>query len=189
MFSELIQAMSRKRSEVVVNRIKHYINDSKRLIDIGSGTGDVTYLLKKLGKDIIPIDVADYHGPRLIETVIYDGKTLPYPDKHFDTALLLMVLHHTPNPKIVFAEAARGAKEIVLIETSFTTPVNKFFTVLSDALGNLRFEAFWSSYKSDNEWRKFISENGFGIIDSVKYQDTNFGLPFLHIAYHLKKKH
>lgn len=99
-----------------------------------------------------------------------------------------MVLHHTPDPKIVFSEAARVAREIVLIETSFTTSINKFFTVLSDALGNLRLEAFWSSYKTDEEWRKFFSENGFNVIDTVKYHDKNFGLPFLHIAYYLNRK-
>ena len=188
MLNKLITRIVRKRSEIVISRIMPYIKNAKKLIDIGSGTGDVAYLLRKQGKSVTAVDVADFHGSRLVETIIYDGRKLPFSDKYFDTALLLMVLHHTPDPKIVFLEAARVAKEIVLIETSFTTLVNKFFTVLSDALGNLRFEAFWSSYKSDNEWRKFISENGFGIIDSVKYQDTNFGLPFLHIAYHLKKK-
>lgn len=184
----LINKILRKRSEIVFSRINPYIKDSKKLIDIGSGTGDVAYLLKKQGKDITPVDVSGFHGPRLVKPVIYDGKKLPFPDKYFDTALLLMVLHHTPDPKIVFLEAARVAREIVLIETSFTTPINKFFTVLSDALANLRLEAFWSSYKTDEEWRNFFSENGFKIIDTVKYQDRNFGLPFLHIDYYLKRK-
>ena len=48
----------------------------------------------------------------------------------FDTALLLMVMHHTPDPEIVFSEAARVAKAVVVIETSFTNPINKFFTVV-----------------------------------------------------------
>ena len=50
----------------------------------------------------------------------------------------------------------RVAKEIVVIETSFTNPINKFFTVVSDAFGNLRVEAFWDSYKTDSQWRKFL---------------------------------
>jgi len=184
----LIKNIIRKRSEIVVSRIKPYIKSSKKLIDIGSGIGDVSNLLKEQGKNVTSVDVADFHGPRLLTPIIYDGLTLPFPDNYFDTALLLMVLHHTPNPEIVFAEASRVAKKIVVIETSYTTRANKWFTVLSDALGNLRFEAFWSSYNTDEEWRKFFSKKGFQIFDTVKYQDKNFGLPFLHIAYYLKKK-
>lgn len=188
MINKQIKIIIRKRSEIILSRIKPYIENSKKLIDIGSGNGDIACLLKKLGKDITPVDVADFHGFRLVEPIIYDGKKLPFPDKFFDTALLLMVLHHTPDPKIVFSEASRVAKEIILIETSYTTPTNRLFTVISDTLGNLRLRAFWSSYKRDEEWQRFFSEEGFQIIDTVKYQDRNFGLPFLHIAYYLKKK-
>ena len=184
----LIKIIIRKRSELVVSRIKPYIKTSKKLIDIGSGTGDVSNLLKKQGKNVTPVDVADFHGPRLLSPIIYNGITLPFPDNYFDTALLLMVLHHTPNPKIIFDEASRVAKKIVVIETSYTTGTNKWFTVLSDAIGNLQFKPFWSSYKADQEWRKFFSSKDFQILDTVKYQDRNFGLPFLHIAYYLKKK-
>ena len=188
MINNFFRKILRKRSEIVVSRVKPYIKNSKKLIDIGSGTGDVAYLLKKQGMNITPVDVSDFHGPRLVQPVIYDGKRLPFPNQSFDTALLLMVLHHTPNPTIVVSEAARVAKEIVVIETSFTTPINKFFTVISDALGNLRLNAFWSSYKTDEEWKKFFSEKNLQVVDTVKYQDRNFGLPFLHIAYYLKRK-
>ncbi len=188
MINNFFRKILRKRSEIVVSRVKPYIKNSKKLIDIGSGTGDVAYLLKKQGMNITPVDVSDFHGPRLVQPVIYDGKRLPFPNQSFDTALLLMVLHHTPNPTIVVSEAARVAKEIVVIETSFTTPINKFFTVISDALGNLRLNAFWSSNKTDEEWKKFFSEKNLQVVDTVKYQDRNFGLPFLHIAYYLKRK-
>ena len=171
-----------------MGRILPYLKSSKKIVDIGSGTGDVALLLTQRGMDVTPVDVADFHGPRLVKPVIYDGKKLPFTDRSFDMALLLTVLHHTANPKLVFSEAARVAKEIVLIETSYTTPINRWFTVISDAIGNLRTSAFWSSYKSDSEWRKFFKDKGFIIIDTKKYHDHNLGLPFLHIAYYLGKK-
>ena len=173
----------------MVNRISPYLINSKKLIDIGSGTGDVAFLLGKGGKQITPVDVGNFHGPRLVKTVIYDGKTLPFPDRSFDTALLLMVLHHTPNPEEVFLEAGRVAREVVAIETSFTSPIHKFFTVVSDAIGNLRLEAFWNSYKTDWEWRALFEKHGFTIKDSHKYYDRNLGIiPFLHILYYLQRK-
>jgi ubiquinone/menaquinone biosynthesis C-methylase UbiE len=188
MLDALIHKIIRKRSEIIVNRVLSYLRDSKKVIDIGSGTGDVAYLLQQHGKDVTAVDVADFHGPRLVKPVIYDGKKLPFPDKSFDTALLLMVLHHTPNPELVFSEVARVAKEIIVIETSYTTPINRLFTIISDAIGNLRLVAFWSSYKTDQRWQEFFKDKGFQIVESHQYYDHNFGLPFLHIAYYLRKK-
>lgn len=189
MVSALIRKIIRTRSNIVVHRIFSYIENSKELIDIGSGTGDIAFLLRKRGKKVTPIDVGDYHGPRFVNTVIYDGKTLPFPDHSFDTALLLMVLHHTPDPETVFVEASRVARELVVIETSFTNPIHKFFTVVSDAIGNLRLEAFWNSYKTDREWRTFFEKHGFNIMDSHKFYDRNIGIiPFLHNLYYLQRK-
>ncbi len=186
-FNSFIRKIVRARSEIVLERIDPFIKKSSKIIDIGSGTGDIAYLLDKQGKDITPVDVADFHGIRLIKTTIYDGKRLPFSDKSFDTALLLMVMHHTPSPDLVFSEAARAAKEIIVIETSYTNRIDRWFTVITDAMGNLRFNAYWSSYKTDEEWRRFFSKKGFKVIQSYKYHDRNFGFPFLHISYYLKK--
>ncbi|MFA6570040.1 MAG: methyltransferase domain-containing protein [Bacteroidota bacterium] len=188
MFNLFIRKVVRARSLTVIDRIFPYIKISSKIIDIGSGTGDVAFLLQQKGKDITPVDVADFHGPRLMKTVIYDGKKLPFPNKSFDTALLLMVLHHTPDPEAVFVEAARVAKEIVIIETSFINPVHKFFTVIADAIGNLRLEAFWNSYKLDEEWKTLFQQKGFQIISTQKYIDRDVVIPFLHILYSLKRK-
>ena len=188
MFRSLFQKIVRQRSEVVISRIFPFLKDSKKILDIGSGTGDVAFLLGEHGKDVTPVDVSDFHGPRLVKTTIYDGRKLPFPNNSFDTAMLLMVMHHTPNPEIVFDEASRVAKELVIIETSYTTPTNRWFTIVSDALGNLRLDAFWSSYKSDSEWKELFTKKKFEIVKTQKYNDRNFGLPFLHIAYYLRKK-
>ena len=94
-FRSIVQKVLRKRSEVVISRILLYIKNSKKLIDIGSGTGDVAFLLKNAGKDTTAVDVADFHGPRMVEPVIYDGTRLPFPDKSFDTALLFRCLKRT----------------------------------------------------------------------------------------------
>jgi len=186
MFNLLIKKIIRSRSETVVSRIFPYLKTSKKIIDIGSGTGDVAILLQRKGKDITPVDVKDFHGPRLVKTIIYDGKKLPFSNKFFDTALLLTVLHHTPNHEIVFDEATRVAKEIVIIETSFSNPIHKIFTVIADAIGNLRIEAFWNSYKSNEEWKEFFRKKGFRIVDTHSYIDKDVIIPFLHILYFLK---
>ena len=109
LLNSFIRKIVRTRSEIVLERISPFIKKSAKIVDVGSGTGDIAFLLEKQGKDITPVDVADFHGIRLMKTIIYDGKRLPFSDKSFDAALLLMVMHHTPNPDVVFSEAARVA--------------------------------------------------------------------------------
>ena len=105
MIKKIVHKIMLKRAKTVVNRVLPFIKKSNKIVDIGSGTGHVSYLLKKQGNDITSVDVKDFHGPRFIKPIIYDGKKLPFSDNQFDTALILMVLHHTPNPKIVFSES------------------------------------------------------------------------------------
>ena len=188
MFTSIFRKIVRGRSEEVARRISSYIKQTDKIIDIGSGSGDVSLVLQSQGMNTTPVDVGDFHGPRLIKTIIYDGKKLPFKDQSFNKALLLMVMHHTPNPELIFREATRVAKEIVVIETSYATSFAKIHTVITDAIGNLRLEAFWNSYKTDQEWRKIFNINGFKVVDSHKYHDRNIGLPFLHISYYLKRK-
>lgn len=187
MFYSLIKKIARSRSKVVVARVTHYIKKSNKIVDIGSGSGDVALLLQTQGYNVTPVDVADFHGPRLIKTVLYDGKRLPFPDKSFDTAFLLMVLHHTPDPELVLSEAVRVAKEIILIETSYASAFNKINTVIIDAIANLRLSWFWNSYKTDKEWRKLFAELKLKVVKTYRFYDKYMGFPFLHVSYYLKK--
>jgi len=50
--------------------------------------------------------------------VYYDGKTLPFPDRSFDTVISVQVLEHTPHPQQVVGEMARVAKKDGLVAAS-----------------------------------------------------------------------
>lgn len=184
----ITQKIMRNRSKIVVDRVISYLKNSENIIDIGSGTGDVAFLLQKRGKKVTAVDVGDFHGPRLVKTIIYNGKKLPFQDSSFDTALLLMVLHHTPNPGIVFQEASRVANEIIVIETSYTNSINRFLTIFLDTIKNFRLEIFWNSYKKNDDWITFFYKYGFQVYEIKKFDDKFLGIiPFLHITYFLKK--
>jgi SAM-dependent methyltransferase len=49
----------------------------------------------------------------------YDGLKLPFPDRSFDSVVLIDVLHHADDPPALLAEAARVAKDHVLIKDHF----------------------------------------------------------------------
>ena len=56
MFKTLIQKAVRSRSNTVFNRIKPYINKNEKLLDIGSGSGDVSFVLKQNDYNVTPFD-------------------------------------------------------------------------------------------------------------------------------------
>jgi len=187
MFKQLTQYFVRSRSNIVLGRVKPYLKNTDKILDIGSGTGDVALVLQQNGFDIVPVDVSDFHGVRVIPTKIYDGKRLPFKDKSFDKALLLMVLHHTSDPMGVLKEASRVAGELIVIETSYTNLFSKCMTVILDTLANFRLRGYWNSYKSDKEWREIFGTLNYCVVDSNRYFDKTIGFPFLHISYFLQK--
>lgn len=177
------------RENKIVERISGYLQNSKRIIDVGAGRGIVTQLLRETGKEVVPVDVGDYRGGRRVTgVVIYDGIRLPFHNRKFDTGLLITVLHHTSNPSIVFSEVARVSRNIVVIETSYRNLLEKILTVFTDTLANLRLNLYWDSYKSDREWRNFFNNHGYIVASSQSHFDRVIGVPFLHLVYQLRRK-
>ncbi len=179
----LILKINQKRSQTVYSRIEPYLNSTQNVIDIGSGIGNISLLVKQKVKSVTPVDVANFHNVRALEPFIYDGKTLPFADNSFDLALVLMVMHHTPDPVVLLKEAKRVSKEIVVIETSYSNWVHKIYTVFMDALFNLQFPAGWNSYKSDSEWKSLFASEGLQVVESRRFWDAEM---FLHVLYYLK---
>lgn len=180
--------MGLTREEKIIERIFPFLKSSQKVIDIGCGKGEVTKLLRENGKKVTAVDVNSFKYPRVISDVIlYDGQKLPFSDNSFDTALLITVMHHTQNPSIVFKEAVRVGKEIVVIETTFRNLWQKIYTLLVDSIVNLQLRFYKNSYKSDSDWRKLFKDNGFKVISSKFYEDKKLFTPFLHVVYYLKR--
>ena len=184
-----IEKFAQERAMLVVGRVFPYIKRAKKIIDIGCGTGHVASLLTRHGKNITPVDISNKSLVEAIKPIIYDGKHLPFSDKSFDTSLLLMVLHHTPDPKVVFSEATRVGKELVVIETVYKRLFDKILTVLFDSLGNLQPRFYWNSYHKDENWRSFFESMGYKIEATQYHSDYQFLLiPQLHNVYYLRKR-
>lgn len=174
---------------MVIGRVLPYIKHARRILDIGCGTGHVADLLIKTGKEVVPVDISNKSLVNTIKPIIYDGKHLPFPDKSFDTSLLLMVLHHTPDPAVVFSEAARVGNDLVVIETVYKKLFDKIVTVLFDSLGNLQPRFFWDSYRRDEDWKTFFKSKGYSVEATQYHKDWWFLVPYFHNVYYLKKVH
>jgi SAM-dependent methyltransferase len=75
----------------------------ERVLDFGCGVGRLSNALAELGPRVVGVDIAASmveHARRLarypdqISFIHYDGRTLPFPDDAFDSAVSLMVLQH-----------------------------------------------------------------------------------------------
>jgi SAM-dependent methyltransferase len=88
--------------------------------------------LKVEGVDIVP-------RPRtLIPVTQYDGKRLPFADKSVDFVTSVDVLHHTTDPAAVMLEAARVARQGVVIKDHLREGILARPTlVFMDWFGNL----------------------------------------------------
>jgi SAM-dependent methyltransferase len=91
----------------------------RRILDLGSGEGFVAAALRREapGAWVCGVDVGDFRrvpGPY----VVYDGARLPFRDGAFDTALLLLTLHHCRDAGAVLAEAVRVTRRRLLVTES-----------------------------------------------------------------------
>ena len=127
-----------------IERISEYLSPKDKILDIGTGPGSVCLLMNRRGYNLTPIDVQNRTLSQEIEPEIYDGKNLPYKNASFDSALILTVLHHTPDPKEVLLEAKRVAKKIVVIEDIYTNPIQRYLTYFVDSIVN--FCRFYSQH-------------------------------------------
>lgn len=113
------------------------------LLDVGCGAGSISATLAALFGGMSRIEGVELVLPAVqteIPVSVYDGRTLPFPDKSFDAVFLCDVLHHVPNPTAVVAllsECRRVASKCVIvkdhpIDTRFDHAIISFL----DTLGN-----------------------------------------------------
>jgi SAM-dependent methyltransferase len=97
-----------------------------RVLDVGCGAGQVVGRLTEAGYEAHGVDVSEpniararKHSPRC---VMYDGRHLPFPDRHFASVGALNVLEHVEEPEAFIAELVRvvePAGRIVISSPNF----------------------------------------------------------------------
>lgn len=89
---------------------------SKRVLDLGAGSGWMSHRLAALGHMVVALDRIDdevdglgacRHYPVTFTTVQADFDALPFEPAQFDLAVFNGSLHYSPNPAATLAEAAR----------------------------------------------------------------------------------
>lgn len=134
----IVDYLKKKRSEKIASWIGTHLNSGEKVVDIGAGDCFLSHSLQqRCGIEVFPVDIADY-GRTDLKTIIYDGKTLPFPDDYFDSALVLFVLHYVKDPPTVLREARRVArKKIIILQDICPSPAAVAPTLVWGYLANL----------------------------------------------------
>ncbi len=164
--------------------IENYLEPQDKIIDIGSGPGSVTKVLREKGHNVTPIDVEDLSFSPDLAPNIFDGKEIPFENNSFDVALLLTVLHHTKNPPNLISEAKRVAKKVIIIEDVYDNVFQKYLTLFTDSIVNLEFIHHPHNNKTDVEWRDLFAKMSLNI-DDIQFRKLL--ILFKQVVYLLSK--
>ncbi|MFA5127376.1 MAG: methyltransferase domain-containing protein [Patescibacteria group bacterium] len=90
---------------------------SKKILDVGAGTGRTSVILAKMGAEVTALDVSEKMLKELkkknakIKIVVGDAESLPFPDKSFDAIMSAFLIVHLKDPTHFFDEAYRVLKD------------------------------------------------------------------------------
>jgi len=180
----VVRFLERVRNKRVFDCFEDYLKEGDRVLDFGCGLGGVSEKLISDGYDVVSLDVENMSLTDM-EPVIYDGKKIPFKDDSFDVALVLTVLHHTPDPEKLLKEVGRVADRMVVVEDVYSGLVGKYVTFFFDSLFNLEFSGHPHSNKSDEEWKKCFKRLGFSLVREDKKRSMVF---FEHGIYILERE-
>jgi SAM-dependent methyltransferase len=133
-----------------------------RIADVGCGDGRVGALVQALATDVV---IEGYERLPRADTAIpvhaFDGERIPVADGAVDAVMLVDVLHHTDDPGVLLAEAARVARHAVLLKDHRTARPLALPTLrLMDWVGNRAHGVpLPYNYWSEERWRAAWQEH------------------------------
>lgn len=162
-----IDAGMQKRCQEMFGRFAGLLLPGK-VLDVGAGTCHTSSLIGEAGHEVTALDIEDISFFEDIKPIVYSGGAFPFSDQSFDTAVLLTMLHHTPDPVDVLREAARVARRLIVIEDVVRGPVHRQMTSAADSILNLEFTGHPHTNKTDTEWLSAFEELGLQVVSRTE---------------------
>jgi ubiquinone/menaquinone biosynthesis C-methylase UbiE len=133
-------------------------------VDVGAGDGSFAARLKQHGRSVEMFEVMRRPGgdPAV---QCFDGRAIPRPDKSYDTAVCMFVLHHAADQAGLLRELGRVARRTVIIgEDVMETPLDRVLGALH--LGTSPWGRAANAFRSDTEWRRCFTGLGWRLIEA-----------------------
>jgi ubiquinone/menaquinone biosynthesis C-methylase UbiE len=153
-----------------VSLLAGYLQPGDHVLDVGCGAGHVTAAIATRGHATIGVDIVDGRRAAIDRFALYDGRTIPFPERRFDVVVLAFVLHHVPNEvkPILVGEARRVFKRHVLVVED--TPRNGVDRWFSNRHGEKFRRSIHSTaafgFYSQPEWEAFFAAQRFDVVES-----------------------
>ena len=185
----LIRWGEQSRSRKVLSEIQPHIPTGASILDLGAGTCVAANMMQTAGYAVTAVDVADYSVMDDLHPTVYDGDTLPFEDQSFDFVILAFVLHHTPDPDGVIAEARRVARELIILEDVVTGRWHRWVTIVLDSVLNLEFFNHPHTNRSDAQWRQTFENQSLEITSfEMSRSSMLLAKPIIHARYVLARR-
>jgi SAM-dependent methyltransferase len=156
----------KRRISVLSEFCSSLIPRNGRVLDVGSGDGRLARLVADKRPDISiqGIDVR-LRSDAAIPIETFDGNTIPYGKGSFDVVMFIDVLHHTNDPMILLHEAARVARQAILIKDHLLEGAFAYSTLrFMDWVGNVRHGvALPYNYWTPAEWNGAFDRLGLSV--------------------------
>lgn len=106
-----------RRVRVLAQHIADMLPADCSVLDVGCGDGSIARAVMDLRADVRfeGIDVL-VRPTTHIPVAEFDGRRMPRKDASVDVALFVDVLHHTEDPSVLLREAARVARQAVVVK-------------------------------------------------------------------------
>jgi SAM-dependent methyltransferase len=152
-----------RRVDRLAGVLAAHLPNGASVLDVGCGDGSIAraVLDRRPDLSITGVDVL-VRLATSFPVIEYDGVHLPFDDRSFDVACLVDVVHHADDAHRLLAEAARVARDGVLIKDHLADGFLARPTLrLMDWIGNARHGVRLPySYLSDAEWREHFAAVG-----------------------------
>ncbi len=174
-FSKFVHGFMMRKAEVVWSHLEKYMT-GKKVLDVGMGSGSISYFVKKKNFEVTSVDVADLSIYEDMKPVVYDGNKLPFKDNQFDVAVIVHVLHHCADGIEVLSEALRVSKRVIFIEDTFTSKFEEELIQIEDALTNFEFRRH--DFRSVETWKKIIKKCGWKVVANENWTEWLVSSPY-----------
>ncbi|MGH2654626.1 MAG: class I SAM-dependent methyltransferase [Actinomycetota bacterium] len=166
------------RENEIGRRLAPHLAPGMSVLDVGSGTGRLSrWLASRAGIRPTLTDVVEFDN-RVLDLPyvrLDDPLVLPFPDRAFDTVMMLFVLHHIErwaDQERLVREAARVAgRRLLIIEDTPTSRVDRAMNVAWDWVLNLRHgvpRPF--TFRTARGWTEVFGRSGLRVRHAETYR-------------------
>ena len=155
-----------RRVRVLCDQFCRIIPRNASVLDVGCGDGLLCAMIMNQRPDLKMRGIDVLVRPNThVPVDAFDGRVIPHPDGAFDCVLFVDVLHHTDDPEVLVREAARVARDSILIKDHTRNGALAGPTLrIMDWVGNARYGVTLPyNYWPRQRWQDMLARRGLKI--------------------------